>query len=161
MRLFIAIQLSEDMKRALTACMNDLKKQGVTGNYVPAQNLHLTLAFIGEYDKPERIKDAINSIPLPRLRLKLSEKGKFGDLLWAGIQENQDLHAYVKNLRAALKEVGIPYAHDKFIPHITLIRRFVSKKPYQVHLRKTEMYVDKISLMKSERKNGKMVYQEI
>ena len=106
MRLFIAIQLSEDMKRALTACMNDLKKQGVTGNYVPAQNLHLTLAFIGEYDEPERIKDAINSIPLPRLRLKLSEKGKFGDLLWAGIQENQDVHAYVKDLRAAMKEAG-------------------------------------------------------
>lgn len=161
MRLFIAIQLSEDMKRALTACMNDLKKQGVTGNYVPAQNLHLTLAFIGEYDKPERIKDAINSIPLPRLRLKLSEKGKFGDLLWAGIQENQKLNTYVKDLRAALKEAGIPYAHDKFIPHITLIRKSASKETYQVHLRKVEMNVERVVLMKSERKNGKMVYQEI
>ncbi len=100
MRLFIAIQLSEDMKRALTACMNDLKKQEVTGNYVPAQNLHLTLTFIGEYDEPERVKNVINSIPLPRLRLKLSEKGKFGDLLWAGIQENQKLNTYVKDLRA-------------------------------------------------------------
>lgn len=161
MRLFIAIQLSEDMKRALTACMNDLKKQEVTGNYVPAQNLHLTLTFIGEYDEPERVKNVINSIPLPRLRLKLSEKGKFGDLLWAGIQENQKLNTYVKDLRAALKEAGIPYAHGKFIPHITLIRRFVSKKPYQVHLRKAEMNVERVSLMKSERKNGKMVYREI
>src|SRR5699024_8628115 len=161
MRLFIAIQLSDEMKKALVACMHDLKKQGVTGNYVPAQNLHLTLAFIGEYDKPERIKDAINSIPLPRLRLKLSEKGKIGDLLWAGIQENQDLHAYVKNLRAALKEVGIPYAHDKFIPHITLIRKYASKETYQVHLRKVEMNVERVVLMKSERKNGKMVYREI
>lgn len=109
------------------------------------------IAFIGDYDEPERIKDAINSIPLPRLRLRLSEKGKFGDLLWAGIQENQKLNAYVKKLRAALKEAGIPYAHDKFVPHITLIRRSVSKKPYQVHLQKAEMNVDKISLMKSER----------
>lgn len=49
MRLFIAIQLSDEMKKALVACMHDLKKQGVEGNYVPAQNLHLTLAFIGEY----------------------------------------------------------------------------------------------------------------
>ena len=138
MRLFIAIQLSEDMKRALTACMNDLKKQEVTGNYVPAQNLHLTLT-----------------------RLKLSEKGKFGDLLWAGIQENQKLNTYVKDLRAALKEAGIPYAHGKFIPHITLIRKSASKKPYQVNLRKAEMNVERVSLMKSERKNGKMVYREI
>ena len=90
MEIVYSDSISEDMKRALTACMNDLKKQGVTGNYVPAQNLHLTLAFIGEYDKPERIKDAINSIPLPRLRLKLSEKGKFGDLLWAGIRKTRN-----------------------------------------------------------------------
>ena len=50
MRLFIAIQLSDEMKKALVACMHDLKKQGVEGNYVPAQNLHMTLAFIGEYE---------------------------------------------------------------------------------------------------------------
>ena len=52
MRLFIAIQLSDEMKKALVACMHDLKKQGVEGNYVPVRNLHLTLAFIGEYDDP-------------------------------------------------------------------------------------------------------------
>ena len=48
MRLFIAIRLSDEMKKALINCMHDLKKQGVEGNYVPAQNLHMTLAFIGE-----------------------------------------------------------------------------------------------------------------
>ena len=36
-RLFIAISLSEEMKKALVACMHDLKKQGVEGNYVPAR----------------------------------------------------------------------------------------------------------------------------
>ena len=49
MRLFIAIPLSTEMQKALVACMHDLKKQGVEGNYVPAANLHMTLAFIGEY----------------------------------------------------------------------------------------------------------------
>ena len=32
MRLFIAIPLSEEMKKALVTCMHDLKKQGVEGN---------------------------------------------------------------------------------------------------------------------------------
>ena len=50
MRLFIAIRLSDGMQKSLVACMHDLKKQGVEGNYVPARNLHMTLAFIGEYD---------------------------------------------------------------------------------------------------------------
>ena len=84
MRLFIAIPLSEEMKKALVACMHDLKKQGVEGNYVPAQNLHLTLAFIGEYDDPEKVKEVLRSVPMPPFRMSLSEKGNFGNLLWAG-----------------------------------------------------------------------------
>ncbi len=70
MRLFIAIPLSEEMKKALVTCMHDLKKQGVEGNYVPAQNLHLTLAFIGEYDEPEKVKEVLRSVPLPPFRMK-------------------------------------------------------------------------------------------
>ena len=160
MRLFIAIQLSEEMKKALVGCMHDLKKQGVEGNYVPAQNLHLTLAFIGEYDNPAKVKQVIESVPLPQFRLSLSEKGNFGNLLWAGVKGNQKLKTYVKELRDALRTEGIPFDNDKFVPHITLIRK-ASAKPYQVHLPKAEMTVKKVSLMKSEMKKGKMMYREM
>ena len=74
MRLFIAIQLSDEMKKALVACMHDLKKQGVEGNYVPAQNLHLTLAFIGEYDDPTKVKNIIEGDPVFSFRLGVSAK---------------------------------------------------------------------------------------
>ena len=161
MRLFIAIQLSDEIKKTLVACMHDLKKQGVEGNYVPAQNLHLTLAFIGEYDDPAKVRKVIGSVPLPQIRLSISGKGNFGNLLWAGVKGNQKLKTYVKELRAALKEAQIPFDDDKFIPHITLIRKTVAKKPYEVHLSKAEMTVEKVSLMKSEMKNGKVVYREI
>lgn len=161
MRLFIAIQLSDEIKKALVACMHDLKKQGVEGNYVPAQNLHLTLAFIGEYDDPAKVRKVIGSVPLPQIRLSISGKGNFGNLLWAGVKGNQKLKTYVKDLRAALKEAQIPFDDNKFIPHITLIRKTVAKKPYEVHLSKAEMTVEKVSLMKSEMKNGKVVYREL
>lgn len=161
MRLFIAIRLSEEMKKALVACMHDLKKQGVDGNYVPAQNLHMTLAFIGEYDDPSKVKEVIRRVPLPEFRLTLSEKGNFGNILWAGVKGNQKLKTYVKDLRAALSEEGIPFDNEKFVPHITLIRKVSAKKPYQVHLPKAEMTVKKASLMRSEQKNGKIVYKEL
>ena len=151
MRLFIAVQLSDEMKKALLACMHDLKKQGV--------ELYVYL-FIGEYDDPAKVKKVIGSVPLPQIRLSLSEKGNFGNLLWAGVKGNQKLKTYVKDLRAALKAAGIPYDEDKFIPHITLIRKAASRKPYQVYLPKAEMTVKKVSLMKSETKNGKAVYLE-
>lgn len=86
MRLFIAIRLSEEMKKVLVACMHDLKKQGVDGNYVPAQNLHMTLAFIGEYDDPSKVKEVIRRVSLPEFRLTLSGKGNFGNILWAGVK---------------------------------------------------------------------------
>lgn len=151
MRLFIAILLSPEMQKALVGCMHDLKKQGVEGNYVPAANLRMTLAFIGEYDDPKKIKQVLEKVPLPKFRLSLSDKGNFGNLLWAGVKGNQKLSTYVKELRAALKEEGIPFENDKFVPHITLVRKVSAKKPYQVHIPKTDMMVTKASLMKSKR----------
>ncbi len=161
MRLFIAIPLAEEMKKELVACMHDLKKQGVEGSYVPAQNLHLTLAFIGEYDNPAQVKKVLESVPLQPFRLSLSEKGNFGDILWAGVKGNQKLKTYVKDLRAALKAAGIPFADDKFIPHITLIRKASARKSYEVRLPKAEMMVKRASLLKSEMKGGKTVYKEM
>ena len=161
MRLFIAIRLSDDMQKALVSCMHDLKKQGVEGNYVPAQNLHMTLAFIGEYDDPGKVKEVIGKVPLPGFRLALDGQGNFGNILWAGVQGNQKLQAYVKEVREALKENGIPFENDRFVPHITLIRKISAKKPYQIHLPKAEMTVKRASLMKSETKNGKVVYREL
>ena len=64
-------------------------------------------------------------------------------------------------MRTALKESGIPFDNDKFVPHITLIRKTSAKKPYQVHLPKAEMTLKKVSLMKSEMKNGKVTYREL
>ena len=107
------------------------------------------------------MKKVIDSVPLPQFRLSLSEKGNFGNLLWAGVKGNQKLKTYVKELRDALRAAGIPFDNDKFVPHITLIRKATSKKAYQVHLPKAEMTVKKVSLMKSEVKNGKAAYREV
>ena len=147
MRLFIAIPLAEEMKKELVACMHGLKKQGVEG-------------FIGEYANPAQVKKVWESVPLQPFRLSLSEKGNFGDILWAGVKGNQKLKTYVKDLRGALKAAGIPFADDKFIPHITLIRKASARKSYEIRLPKAEMMVKKASLLKSEMKGGKTVYKE-
>ena len=44
---------------------------------MPAQNLHLTLAFIGEYRDPEQVKRILASVPLPAFRLAPVRKRKF------------------------------------------------------------------------------------
>ena len=103
----------------------------------------------------------MEGVQLPPFRLSLSEKGSFGDILWAGVKGNQKLKTYAKDLRAALKSAGSPVDDEKFVPHITLIRKASSKKPYQVRLPKAEMMVKSASLMKSETRNGKSMYKEL
>ena len=161
MRLFIAITLSKEMKNALIAYMHQLKKQGVEGRYVPAQNLHMTLAFIGEYGDPDKVKRVIEQVPMSHFRLTLSEQGRFGNLLWAGVKGNQKLKTYVKELRTALQQNEIPFDHDHFVPHITLVRKSSAEKPYQAKLPRVEMVVEKVSLMKSEMRDGKVIYREL
>lgn len=160
MRVFIAVTLSEDIRKTITSTLHELKKQDVRGTYVPVQNLHLTLAFIGETKETEKIRSAMRKVEYKPFRLSLSEMGTFGDILWAGMKGRQGLNTLVRELRAALDAEGIPYDRQKFVPHVTLIRK-VSGKWQNVKPPKGEMMVKKISLMKSEQKDGRQVYTEI
>ena len=160
MRLFVAVTISDELKKTITASLHDLKKQGVKGSYVPLQNLHLTLAFIGETRESEKIKEALRAVQYKPFRLSLSEMGTFGDLLWIGMKGKQGLTGVVRDVRKALDEAGIPYDGQKFVPHITVIRK-MSGKWQSVPAPKGDMMVKKISLMKSEQKDGKQVYTEI
>lgn len=160
MRLFVAIQLSDEMKKTIMGTLHDLKQKGVKGNYVPAQNLHLTLAFIGETDDPGMVKEALKKVSFKPFKLTLSELGSFGNLLWAGMRGNQGLSAAAKSVRDALDTAGIEYDRKEFKPHITLIRK-ASGSWKQVPAPKGQMMVKKISLMKTTFKDGKPVYSEV
>ena len=70
MRLFIAIQLSGKMKEALLDMQGQLRRLGVRGNYTPPENLHLTLAFIGEYPGPDSIADVLETIDFRPFELR-------------------------------------------------------------------------------------------
>ena len=160
MRLFVAIQLSDELKKNITCTLHDLKQKGVKGNYVPTQNLHLTLAFIGEIDDPGAVKAALKNVSFKPFKLALSDMGTFGDLLWVGMKGNQGLSAAAKSVRDALDTAGIPYDRKEFKPHITVIRK-ASGNWKQVTAPKGQMMVKKISLMKTTFRDGKPVYSEV
>lgn len=157
MRLFVAVELSDEIKKSITSSLHDLKKKGVKGSYIPTQNMHLTLAFIGETGDVGAVKDAIRSLDIKPFRLSLTDFGSFGNLLYVGVKGNQGLSAAAKSVRSALDAAGVSYDKGKFVPHITIIRKF-SGSWKQISAPKGEMMVKNISLMKSEVKNGKRVY---
>ncbi len=162
MRLFIAIQLNEEMKDALIDLQNQMFEQGVRGNYTSEENLHLTLAFIGEYPDPEAVLDAMQTVTFTPFPLTLSGFGNFGNLWWAGLENSPALQAVVRRLRRALAEQAIPFDKKSFRPHITLLRKasLAGGAPY-VETNNAYMFVDKISLMRSDRGKHGMIYTEV
>ena len=161
MRLFIAIQLDDTIKNALTGIQAALRAARVSGNYTKIENLHLTLAFIGEYGDPDRVLDAMRTVPFTPIPIQLEGFGSFGDLYWCGLARQDELTACVKRLRRALAEADIPFDRKRFSPHITLLRKASFDRPPGVTVPKASMTAGKVSLMRSERGKNGMIYTEI
>ncbi|MBQ4361693.1 MAG: RNA 2',3'-cyclic phosphodiesterase, partial [Lachnospiraceae bacterium] len=124
MRLFIAVRLNEKMENALLDMQDAMKWKGVRGNYTRPENLHLTLAFIGEYPDPCQVKEVIESAAFEPFTIRLDGAGSFRGLWWAGVSAEaagggDPLRKLVKRIRHALADEGIPFDRKKFSPHIT------------------------------------------
>ena len=164
MRLFIAIQFPERVKNALLYLQQDMKDCGMKGNYTKEENLHLTLAFIGEYKNPEAVMDALDDIDLESFYIELDGFGNYGDLYWAGIKESTELKNTVKRIRHVLADNGIPFDKKKFSPHITVLRKASftgNPDSFKIYVPDEKMKVDSISLMRSDRGKSGMIYTEI
>lgn len=166
MRLFIAINLTEEMKDALLDAQDVMRTYGVRGKETPPENMHLTLAFIGDYDDPDYVKSVMESVEVRPFEIRLSGVGAFGDLWWAGLEKSPPLDAVVRRLRRALADADIPFDRKRFSPHITLIRRAdgklgdVPEEELAAH-NGVSMTVDHISLMRSDRGKRGMIYTEL
>lgn len=166
MRLFIALLFGDEIKDELEAIQNICRKHGVEGNYTAKNNLHLTLAFIGEFPDPEPVKRAIASVKFRPFTVRLENMGSFRNLWWTGLSKSNELKNAVRSLRRALETAGIPFDSKEFSPHVTLIRKPKSPDnalPEELleYAGKNEMTVSRFSLMRSDRKAAGIVYTEI
>ena len=162
MRLFVAIRLSDGLREALACVQESLRRQGVRGNYTPVENLHLTLAFIGEYPDALEALEVVRSVPFEPFELRLQGIGAFGDLWWVGLERSEPLAACVRGLRHALAGAGIPFDRKRFSPHITLVRRAVCAADMPgVAVPPASMTAGRAALMHSRRGKNGMIYTEI
>lgn len=166
MRLFISINLDNNIKDALLSVQDAMRLKGVRGNFTRPENMHLTLAFVGEYSDPDYVKDVIDSIVMAPFDIGLNGMGAFGSLWWVGIEKNDRLETLARILRRRLAEADIPFDKKRFSPHITIVRKPESVLPltpgdYADILRGKSMMVDHISLMRSDRGKSGMIYTEL
>ena len=123
-RLFVALQLPENVRTRLTALQG-----GVPGaRWASDSQLHLTLRFIGEVDGnvAHDIDDVLAGIRAPAFALELLGVGEFGGkrprALWAGVRANEALLHLQKKIETALQRIGLAAEERKFSAHVTLAR---------------------------------------
>ncbi len=159
MRLFLAIVPDNRIKDELYMVQKRLQMQGVKGNFTTRENMHLTLAFIGEYNDPGYVSDVLSQIEFEPVRLVIDGFGSFGDLFWIGIKEHKGLETNVKRIRRALADNAIPFDKKKFTPHMTIARKIRYDKGFPTDAPfPAAMDVECISLMRSDRGKSGMIY---
>ena len=161
MRLFIAINFDPAFVDALIAAQDAIWDAGVDGNYTKEENLHLTLAFIGEYSDPDAVLRAMERVPLSPIPLSLEGVGAFDGLWWAGVAASDELSAYARRLRRALAEANVPFDRKRFSPHVTLIRRPSRPTLPAIDVPRASMIARRVSLMRSDRGKNGMIYTEL
>lgn len=160
MRLFAAIKPDNKTLLTLENLKEQIKKQGIRGNYTVQSNLHITLAFIGEYPDPSKVLDVMKNVPFSRFSITVNGTGNFGELYYADVSVSENLKTYVKELRQALGDAGIPYDKKCFSPHITLLRR-ANRPVAAINVKPVEMKADRVILMRSDRTPSGMVYTPV
>jgi RNA 2',3'-cyclic 3'-phosphodiesterase len=124
-RLFVGVELPEDVRERLASLC-----AGIPGaRWVPPENLHLTLRFIGEVSGGEAddIYHALTSVRPRSFDITLSGVGHFETgsevrAVWVGVERNAELVALRDRIESTLVRIGLPPEGRRFTPHVTLAR---------------------------------------
>ena len=172
MRLFIAINFSADVKRSVYRNVEILRKNAVSGTFTREENIHLTLAFLGE-TPPKRVPDirgVMDAVSLYPFDTRLSGIGKFRNrgetLFWQGFKPADALSDLQRQLVSGLEKAQIEFDAKPFKPHVTLARRCVMDDDFSEDdliksISDVPLLISDISLMRSERIGGRLQYIEM
>lgn len=130
MRTFIALRLSSDFKRGLAEVSRQLSSI-MPGRFLPRENYHVTLAFLGEVDEAGArcAMDALDEACADArpIRLVPAGLGHFGRVqdatLWLGLERDPALMELAEGVRRSLRAHGLSIDEKPYRPHVTIARR--------------------------------------
>lgn len=131
MRVFLALDLPPGWPDALGQLQDALK----IGRHVDEDDLHLTLAFLGDVAVPplEELNLALEMLRTGPLWLAVKGLGTFGSeqprSLHARIAPDEALLHLQRKVATMVRASGIALPHSRFVPHVTLARFPASMAP--------------------------------
>ncbi len=132
MRLFVAIELSDEVRNALAQTQRTLKRVCEDVRWVAVEQLHLTVKFLGEVADGDvaGISEAVASAAADSKSfvMRVGECGCFPErgavrIVWTKTtDENGLLAGCVAAVEAQIEPLGFPREHRPFAAHITIGR---------------------------------------
>lgn len=132
-RAFVALEMPEAIHRSLAEVSEGLKKEllGIPLRWVPVQNMHLTMKFLGEV-MPDRVEEfgrvvKTRCAQFASFQISITGLGAFPSLrrarvIWVGIEAPQSLSDLVTALESDFATLGFQREKRPFSAHLTLAR---------------------------------------
>jgi 2'-5' RNA ligase len=123
-RLFVAIRPPEHIRNLLIDALDD----SPDFRWQDDEQLHLTLRFVGEVDRPTAndLADAMSQLRSNRFEIRIKGVGCFeqrsSGALWAGVEPRESIAALAAKIERACQRVGLPPERRAFHSHNTLAR---------------------------------------
>lgn len=130
-RAFVALELGEDVRQKLVDAVAPLRRTGAHVSWVPPENLHLSLAFLGDIfpNTAELVGSALDEAAgvSANFSFDVSGIGAFGSkrsprVIWAGVGENPPLMSFHEHVTGLLQALDLSIESRRFRPHVTLGR---------------------------------------
>jgi len=129
-RLFVALDFPEDVRRKVRDLIDQVKSQLPGAGWVRTEGMHVTLKFIGyvEEKKAEPIAAALKEINLPKpVEMTFRGVGFFPNerrprVVWCGVEGSPKLAELASEIEHALKPLGVESESRPYVPHLTLAR---------------------------------------
>ncbi len=129
MRLFIALDITDDIRTRITRFMEGVAGFATDARWAKPESMHVTLKFIGEEPDAavENIKQALSSIDAATSEIKFRGYGFFptpksARVFWVGMECGPQVAALAAAIDDKLSALGIPKETRAFSPHLTLAR---------------------------------------
>jgi 2'-5' RNA ligase len=131
-RTFIAVRLPEDIRHRVAELSGRLKESGADVKWVPEENLHITIKFIGAVE-PVRLSALAAAVGkaaegVAPFSVSIGGAGAFPKIIrpsvvWVGVTSGaEELAALAGRVESFAEEAGFPREERKFSPHITVGR---------------------------------------
>jgi RNA 2',3'-cyclic 3'-phosphodiesterase len=124
-RLFTGIEIPAELRAEIARLKVPLPGGG---RWTEPENLHLTLRFVGDIDKPQarEFADRLADIEVDAFELRLAGLGTFGGneprSVFSGVEPSPALEALARANDRAARLAGLPPDGRQFKPHVTLAR---------------------------------------